>query len=414
MTWIPIDTAFLALLIATIVISVQFRVRIYNVLGIILYGLWLNLVRSYKWVLRKTKTIKNAPAHQKVAAPRRGVPAKVSQFAERYKLKAGQIVAGINKGTAVLTQLDDGHTLISGLTGFGKTVFIHSMLTQWFSQGSRFTSNYEVHLIDLKGNRKDKLHMWAPVVDGYTAVNGDIKPAIAALEAIERRIHHSLNKTIILIIDEAANLTAFAPSSNKKRGNELLGKIASQIRVNGALICVTQYARHDVIGTLARHNLSRRICFPVRELSHARSAMAVSNIKQRQLPTDKGDFIMLDTGSTRIVSGHTVMPADDEIKEVVDTFIEGEAQNDGRLGLYWSVARHLERGQQVRGVNAVSKTTNTSTKLIMYHYRNYLAAGAFKKGKNNAHYMALPFGQGWATIKAYIREERWMNEPEKG
>ncbi len=414
MTWTPIDTIFFVLLIITAAISVQFKIRLYVVSGTVMYGLSLNAIRVYRWTLRRIGAAKRAPAQQKTVAPRKGVPAKVSQFAERYKLKGGQSVVGINKGSPIIAKLDDGHTLVSGLTGFGKTVFIHSTLTQWYAQGSRFTSNYEVHLIDLKGNQKDKLHMWAPVVDGFTAVNGDIEPAIAVLDAINKRIHHNLDKAIILIIDEAANLTAFAPSKNKRRGNELLGKIASQMRVNGALICVTQYARHDVIGTLARHNLARRICFPVRELAHARSAMAVSNIKQKQIPANKGDFIMLDTGSTKIVSGRTVMPADGEIKEVIDAFIEGEAQSDGRMGLYWSVARHLERGQQVRGVNAVSKTANMSTKLIMYHYRNFLAAGAFRKGKNNAHYMALPFGEGWATIKRYIREERWMDEPEKG
>lgn len=415
MTWAPLDTVFLLVWLTIAAISVQFKTRTYVVIGVIFYGMALNIIRACRWSMRKISTAKKASTKQQAAiTPRVGVPDKVSQFAERYKLKPGQSVVGINRGSPIMARLDDGHTLVSGLTGFGKTVFIHSMLTQWFSQGSRFTSNYEVHLIDLKGNRKDKLYMWAPVVDGYTAVNGNVKPAIAALEAINQRIHHNLSKDVIVIIDEIANMTAFASPDIKKRGNELLGKIASTIRVNGALICVTQYARHDVINTLARHNLSRRICFPVRELAHARSAMATSSIKQKQLPTGKGDFIMVDTGSTKIVSGHTAMPTDDEIKEVVDTFIEGEAQNDERLGLYWSVARHLENGQQVRGVNAVSKTANMSTKLIMYHYRNYLSSGAFKKGKNNAHYMALPFGQGWATIKEYIRKERWMNEPEKG
>lgn len=413
-TWTLTDTIFLVLLIVTAVISVQLNIKIYVMLGTALYGLSLNTVRVYRWASRKVVNFKKKPVQQKVITPRRGVPSKVSQFAERYKLKDGKIVVGINKGSPIIAELDDGHTLISGLTGFGKTVFIHSMLTQFYSQGSRFTSNYEVHLMDLKGNRKDKLHMWAPVVDGYTAINGDIEPAIAALEAINSRIHHSLDKAVILIIDEAVNLTRFAPSRNKKYGNELLGKIASQMRVNGVLICVTQYARHDVIGTLTRHNLARRICFPVRDIAHARSAMAATNIKQRQLPADRGDFIMLDTGSTKIVSGHTVMPADSEIKDVVDTFIEGEAQSDERLGLYWSVARHLEKGQQVRGVNAVNKTTDMSTKLIMYYYRNYLAAGVFKKGKNNAHYLALPFGEGWAIIRAHIRDGKWMNEPEKG
>jgi len=415
MTWAPLDTIFLLVWLAISAISFQFKTRAYVVIGTIFYGLALNTIRACRWFMHKISAAKKASVKQQAAiTPRVGVPDKVSQFAERYKLKPGQIIVGINKGSPIKAQLDDGHTLVSGLTGFGKTVFIHNILAQWFSQGARFTSKYEVHLIDLKGNKKDKLHMWAPVVTGYTAINGNVEPAIRALEAIERRIHQPLDKTIIVIIDEVANITTYAGGNNKKRGNELLGKIAGQLRVNGSLICVTQYPRHDVINTLARYNIARRICFPVRELAHARKAVDVSSLKQGQLPLEKGDFIMLDTGSAKLVAGHTKMVEGGEIKRIVDTFVEGEAQGDPRLGLLWSVARHLSRGGQVRGVNAVNKSSDMSVKHIMFHYRNYLKAGVFKKGKNNAHYMALSFEESWTTIKAYIRSGEWMDEPEKG
>lgn len=358
-------------------------------------------------------------------------PTSVADFANYYHLTGAEVVQGFHRRRPIKVNLGQANTLISGSTGGGKTRSIHSWLIQWYSQGVRFTDNYKVFLVDLKGHQDDGLYMWEPVLDGYAQVqDGKIDQAIAMMNEIIRQISQKQTggKRIILIIDEIANLTKWA---GDKEGMDYLEQLVSQIRVIGNVIGSVQMGRHDIVATTARTQFSRRICFPARELSHVRLAMASSDIKQGQIPKKKGEFIMFDDESWTLIDGQTPFVdiwgesgQGSDIQRVIDKLMAENAETDPRLKLYLTVARNLPENGQIPGIQTVSSQLDwLKTIDIQYFYRNYFYCGAFRHGKNNAYYLNTDWRVGYGLVKKWTENEGmldkngeplgWANEPPK-
>lgn len=430
MRWEVYDTYFLVVIVIGIVCYWLFKINLSIAAGYFLYGITLAALNQL-WHISglaldaydATKKI-DLPKPKALLPP----PTRIIDYGDYYHLHGAEAIQGFYRNRPVKVDFANGHSLISGSTDSGKTWGIHALLMQWFGKGVRFTDNYKVYVIDLKGFPDDLLALWKPVLAGYAQIeNGKIDQAIRLMEEVIDLIQSNPDgKRVIMVIDEIANLTKW---TGEKEGAAYLEQLASQLRVVGTIIGSVQMGRHDIISTPARTQFKRRICYAARELSHVRLAMASSEIKQGQIPKEKGEFIMFDTDSWSLQRGQ--VPFMDlhgeqkvEIYQAIDKVLESESETDNRLKLYVTVAANKGVNAQVPGIDGVSRELDWINKLhIQYYYRNFLMAGAFKRGANNAHYMAVEWREGYAMIKDWIRHENrvgpdgqptgWSHEPPK-
>jgi hypothetical protein len=419
----PIDWWFILALVIVYSIYYQLKVHPAAVIGIFAYSLTLTLSRPFKglWSLAKWLFHKRQAAAQVIIPAREPEPTSIMDWPAYYKLRPGQVVFGLNsRGRPVILNLAEGHSLLAGITGGGKTVAIHNMLIQCYAMGERFWNNFEVYLLDLKGQPKDMLHRWRPLVDGFADIS-EPEQLISLLRLLSERTHQHTNKSILVFVDEVANLTKFA--SDKESGR-ILEKLATQFRTSGNLVLATQVTRFDVVDTIVRHNLGRRICFLVRELAHIRNAMASSSLKEKDIPKRKGAFLALDSGSSQLLRGQVPMPnlydtrsGASDITTLIERSLMAQAEDDPRLRLFVSVAQGKKKLAQLPGIVKVAGELDwLQQKDIMFYYRNYHLAGAIKQGlgKNpKANYLTCDFEEAYSRVRRYIALGEWHEEPPK-
>lgn len=401
------DSALIGLAAAWLFFRVVFKADITRAFVTFIFVVLANLWRLTKAVLALRRK------NDEYVAPRpRAMPGSVFEIASAEKLKPGQVVVGYDGRQPVITDMKIGHTLICGITGGGKTYLLHNMLVQWYSMGQRFTDNFEVYLIDLKGHNKEKVWYWEAVVDGYVGGgnDGDTGQAITLMSRLALSGGHP-DKHTIIIIDEVATLT---------RNNDavvVLRELASKFRASGSLILSTQYARYSVVDTVIRFNLDRRICFRARELAHIRQAMSDSSITKSMSPEGTGEFLISDAKTPTIRHGKVRQVRIDEpgsdIGLAINLAMTDLGKSDSRVGLYMAACGSLKRGGQLPAVNSIKGVMGLKQKDVMYSYRNYALAGAAQKTPRNTYVLASSFEEGYIALRRYILGDRWQNEPEQ-
>ena len=401
------DSVAIGLIITWLVFRFVFKVDVTRIFVGFIFILIANTWRVGKVILSIGK--KNG----EYAPPEpRKTPSSAFDIASHEKLQPGEVVVGYNARRPIIANIKSGHTLVCGITGGGKTFLLHSMLVQWYSLGKRFTDNFEVYLIDLKGNVREKVWYWEACVDGYVG-GGETDNVKQATQLMQRlaKTGGDPDKHTIIIIDEVVTLT------KDNAAAAVLRDLASKFRSTGSLILVNQYAKVAVIDTIIRYNLDRRICFRARELAHIRHAMSDNTIAKNMSPTEPGEFLISDAKSPKIRSGKVrqvkINGPESDISMAINLAMSNLGQSDKRISLYLAACGNLKRGGQLPAVNSIKGEVGLKQKDVMYSYRNYCLARAVQKTQRNTYVLISSFEEGYVALRRYILAGKWQSEPQQ-
>ena len=398
---------------ATFRIISKGRIKPSVMIGTLLYGIFLILLRIYSKIYSKIQENRFQRATQAKELPK--IARNATEASSIHRLKPMEVVSGKRGRRLVKTNYHKHHTLIASLTGGGKTNYINSMLVQFFSKGAEFTDVADVYLFDLKGVKEDYLHLWKPVVKGYfsiTAEGSGINKAIKQLEEVADLLKKPKRKHAIVIIDEVASLTSFIKDPQiRHRSEATLDKLAMQLRSRGTLIIATQYPKFDIIGRGVTSNLPRKIGFMVDDVSQGELIFR-SRPKEKDLPRYPGEFLVKEPGTRGLISGKSfLVNLPDEINNAVKKVLDTQMQGDVRLEFLGKMIANKEVGASLLGVNKLSGNgSGVRQGDALSMQRNFVAAGALippsKRGQ--PHKLAVSYAEAFGLVKKYIDDGRWV------
>lgn len=399
------------ILIAWFFVYFGMGIKINQPLGPLFFGTGLVLMRVSTWGYR----LITRPKYIRLPAIARPVVEKISDYISAYQLKHTEVILGIDqRNRPVRVDVMDEHTMLAASTGGSKTWLLHSILIQLFGKGSRFMDNVHVYVADFKGHPKDMWAEWQPLLTGYAirSETGDMSACLDLLRGIDRLLQVDVNERILLIIEEASLLTS------NKEGDDLLGRIASQLRLNGSLIVTIQHPQHTKMQTFIKHNINRRVAGLVINQSQAEVILEVRP-KEHELPQTQGEYLLREPGKRNLIRLTAMKPdLPAEIQTVVQNGIDIMAENDERLRIFREVAQGKKKGAAVIGAETMGRQVKWLSNAqfnFMIAYRNFVKAGAFvpPEGKGSRSRLACDFEEGFAKVRAFIDEGKWEKEPEK-
>lgn len=254
------------------------------------------------------------------------------------KASSTKVALGLNiEGLPVSTDIRKmPHGLIAGSTGSGKSVCINSILISLLYMAH--PDDVRLMLIDPKmvelASYNALPHLVCPVITDAKAATKALKWAVDEMERryelfskIAVRDIDRYNElasrdprgekmpAIIIIIDELADLMMVAANEVESH----ICRIAQKARACGIhLILATQRPSVDVITGLIKANIPSRIAFSVSSQIDSRTILD-SNGAERLL--GKGDMLLSENGSSKLVRVQGTYVSDDEIEQVV-TFVK--------------------------------------------------------------------------------------------
>lgn len=381
---------FLTLFVLITIYSyIRWKVEIYQPIYILLYGLLLTILRLSRGGFKLMQRVRPP----EISLPRYLMPSSVTEYVAAYNLKPMEVILGYEGRRPVKVQVNKAHTLIGATSGGGKSVSIHSILVQLFTNPA---FKGRVFLLDMKSHPKDRLELWESLVEAYVQrdYDGGVSAAITTLGFIEQTLREPQDVPFIVIVDEVYPLT------QNKLGDTILGTIASQLRLNGSLIVTVQHAHHQVLKTFTKHNIERRLCGVVVNESQAQTILEVRpGIK---LPIKPGEFILREPGRPGLISLVAQEVEPEEVEAAVGMILERKTEEDWRLKLYRDVTENKKPGDKVAGVRTIKEgdygLVNAQEK-VMIAYRNFANAGIFNEPKKGQSYtVALPYPKGVSTL----------------
>ena len=212
-----------------------------------------------------------------------------------------------NKGKKIICNLVKApHILVAGMTGSGKSVFLHSCILSLLIAHPR---DCEIYGIDPKGN---EFLQYAPlnnfhfVKDTVYAIQtlkhlvDEMEMRYSTLALARCRDIDEYNKThsmkrIVCIIDELADLMF----TGGKQVEEYIVRLAQKARTCGIhLILATQRPSADVVTGLIKTNIPTRVCFAVKSQIDSR---IILDQKGGEKLTGKGDMLFQANGAMDII-----------------------------------------------------------------------------------------------------------------
>lgn len=235
------------------------------------------------------------------------------------------------EGNTIVTSLAKApHMLVSGCTGSGKTVLLHSFIA------SILLGNQTTHLIliDPKGN---EFNVYKDI-DTVEFIN-DTNKAISTLKwlVVEMNTRYKkmqeLNTTniedtpytkIVVVIDEFADIIMTDRAIEKS-----VVMLAQKSRGCGIhLIIGTQYPKIDVLTGLIRANIPTRVCLKVNENIQSRVAINVSGGEKL---LGNGDLLFMSGTMTEPIRIQAPYISADDKKMVVETATKTFAGKGGYI-----------------------------------------------------------------------------------
>ena len=245
-----------------------------------------------------------------------------------------RVALGLNiEGRPVSTDIRKmPHGLIAGSTGSGKSVCINSILISLLFQAH--PDEVKLMLIDPKmvelAIYNSIPHLVCPVITDAKAATKALKWAVDEMERryelfskiavrdIERYNDLAMRDprgekmpSIIIIIDELADLMMVAANDVET----CICRIAQKARACGIhLLLATQRPSVDVITGLIKSNIPSRIAFAVSSQIDSRTILDTTGAERL---LGKGDMLLSESGSSKLVRVQGTYVSDDEIEQVV-------------------------------------------------------------------------------------------------
>lgn len=400
------------------IVKIITRIRLEVWLGTIIYGLVLVVIRITNGISSVIYGIFTKAKQGRVfAAPE---PPISNRDTVRFRLPGLNIILGTDMyGNLIKVDLDRYHTLITGSTGSGKTRAIIAILIQLFIK-PEFRGKWRVVLIDLKADWKnDWLNLWAPACFKYFSTS-DIEAAVGFLEDLKSTVFNvDDGYNYLVIIDEVARMSDTS-GPLKKRGDGALEGISSILRTRGALVCSTQRPYYKIMSRAITANLARKIAFRMDDAEGAEKLTLRRHAKGNDIPNFvDGEFLMIEPGLRNAKRGRTM---DTPLEEVQDVLLQIQSdETDWRINLFIQAASGLKAGDQIPGVNRMTKLVpGISQRQVEFAYRNYTMAGAteprLSKGKNPkpvGTLLVVDYDNALARLRMYINDNKWQTEPDK-
>ena len=186
------------------------------------------------------------------------------------------------------------HLVVAGSTGYGKSVFMKSLITTLVAKQ---TKNVHMYLVDLKGglafNRFRRLEQVKSLAKNPSEAFVTLQQAQEKMESIMNHLllneYEDVNEANIperyfVIIDEAADI------SDDKASQEIIKDISRRGRAAGfRLIYATQYPTNETLPSQVRQNISAQVCFRLKTAIASRAVMDEDGAEK--LPLIKGRAI---------------------------------------------------------------------------------------------------------------------------
>lgn len=393
-----LDLFFASLVLIWFLVKIRTGKRINQPIVIFIYMLILGLKR-FAYYLYYIST-------NKARRVRNVIEDKLS---ENSSIHPYEITLGKNNGRDFVVNIMSHHTLIGATSGGGKSWLLHSILKQLFDKGRMFYDNTDVYIVDLKGHPRDMFQYWNPVLSGYaTRIANNLEDAVSMLQTIETKLGEELDKKILLIVDEVHILT------NDKEGDRLLASIASQLRLNGALILLVQHSQYGIIKTFVRYNIERRICGLVMSRNQAQIILDVRP-KEDELPDRVGEYLIREPGKNRLIRVATdKLELPDDITRTVKNVLAVKSENMPEMKLLIDVIGDKKLGDRIVGVRKVAEDLDlpNSQDFVMVAYRNFTRAGIFTspEKRGGAYTLAVAdINEAVTRLKDYL--PNWMTAP---
>lgn len=393
-----LDLLIACIILVWFLVKIRTGKRINQPIVIFLYMLILFLKRLayaiYYSSTRKARRVKNMVE---------------DRLSENVTIHPYEISLGRNNGRDFLVNIMSHHTLIGATSGGGKSWLLHSILKQLFDKGTMFYDNTDVYIVDLKGHPRDMFQYWNPVLSGYaTRIANNLEDAIRMLQTIEEKLGEELDKKILLIVDEVHILT------NDKEGDRLLASIASQLRLNGALILLVQHSQYGIIKTFVRYNIERRICGLVMSRNQAQIILDIRP-KEDELPDRVGEYLIREPGKSRLIRVATdKLELPDDITRTVKNVLAVKAENMPEMKLLIDVIGDKKIGDKIIGVRRIAEELNipNAQDFVMVAYRNFTRAGIFSspEKRGGSYTLAVAdINEAITRLKDYL--PNWMSAP---
>ena len=215
------------------------------------------------------------------------------------------------------------HVLVAGMTGGGKSVVVHSLITQLIQHPSR---DINLVLIDPKRVEFSRYQGIKHLIWPYVAYEPkDADEALKWVESEMRMRFYRMEKAgardleqmpdpwarLVVVIDELANLVLDSKHLTKR-----IVTIASMGRSAGVhLVLATQRPSADVITGLIRANVPTRIALPTITSSDSRIILDANGAEELE---DPGDMLIRLPGQRDLIKTRGLYVSDDDIDKVID------------------------------------------------------------------------------------------------
>ena len=224
------------------------------------------------------------------------------------------------------------HTLIAGSTGSGKSVCINTIITSIIYKAK--PSEVKLVMVDPKVVELSVYngipHLLIPVVTDPKKAAGALAWAVQEMDnrynlfaqkgvrdlkgynaLIEKEEGAGKLPQILIIIDELADLMMVAANDVET----CICRIAQKARACGIhLLLATQRPSVDVITGLIKSNIPSRIAFAVSSQIDSRTILDTTGAERL---LGKGDMLLSESGSSKLVRVQGTYVSDDEIEQVV-------------------------------------------------------------------------------------------------
>lgn len=393
-----LDLLFASLVLIWFLVKIRTGKRINQPIVIFIYMLILGLKRFTYYIYysstHKARRVRNAIE---------------DKLTEGTSIHPYEITLGRNNGRDFVVNIMSHHTLIGATSGGGKSWLLHSILKQLFDKGRMFYDNTDVYIVDLKGHPRDMFQYWNPVLSGYaTRIANNLEDAVRMLQTIETKLGEELDRKILLIVDEVHILT------NDKEGDRLLASIASQLRLNGALILLVQHSQYGIIKTFVRYNIERRICGLVMSRNQAQIILDVRP-KEEELPDRVGEYLIREPGKNRLIKVSTdKLELPEDITRTVKNVLAVKSENMPEMKLLIDVIGDKKLGDKIVGVRRIAEDLDlpNAQDFVMVAYRNFTRAGIFTspEKRGGAYTLAVTdINEAVTRLKDYL--PNWMTAP---